>query len=44
MLMADNKKYYNVAGIQVNDPSINEDDTMQEGKTFEVKWPSITSY
>lgn len=27
---SDKKKYYNVAGIQINDPSINHDDTMIE--------------
>lgn len=26
-----NKKYYNVKGIQINDPSINEGDVMTEG-------------
>lgn len=29
-LMSNNTDYYNVAGIQINDPSINEDDTMIE--------------
>ena len=30
MLEANDTEYYNVAGIQINDPSINEDDTMLE--------------
>jgi carboxypeptidase D len=34
MLKANNKEYYNVKGININDPSINEDGTMIEGKTF----------
>ena len=32
MLEANNTDYYNVSGIQINDPSINEDDTLIEGK------------
>ena len=31
MLEARDTDYYNVAGIQINDPSINEGDTMTEG-------------
>ena len=31
MLEAKDMDYYNVAGIQINDPSINYDDTMTEG-------------
>ena len=31
MLDRNDKTYYNVKGIQINDPSINEDDTMLEG-------------
>jgi hypothetical protein len=31
MLKTGNKKYYNVKGIQINDPSINEDNIMEEG-------------
>ena len=32
MLKTENKKYYNVKGIQINDPSINYGAVMQEGK------------
>ena len=32
MLNTGNKTYYNVKGIQINDPSINYDDVMQEGR------------
>ena len=31
MLNTSDKKYYNVKGIQINDPSINYGDVMQEG-------------
>ena len=31
MLKTGNKDYYNVKGIQINDPSINEGDVMTEG-------------
>jgi hypothetical protein len=31
MLKTGNKKYYNVKGIQINDPSINEGTIMTEG-------------
>ena len=31
MLKTGNKKYYNVKGIQINDPSINEDNIMEQG-------------
>jgi carboxypeptidase D len=39
MLDTNNTDYYNVAGIQINDPSINEDDTLIEGN----KESSLTS-
>ena len=32
MLEANNTDYYNVSGIQINDPSINYDDTLIEGE------------
>jgi len=31
MLETNNTDYYNVSGIQINDPSINHDDTLIEG-------------
>lgn len=32
MLDANDTTYYNVKGVQINDPSINYDDTMYQGK------------
>ena len=34
MLNQSNTDYYNVQGIQINDPSINYDDTLIQGKVF----------
>ncbi len=34
MLDANDTTYFNVKGVQINDPSINHDDTMLQGKQF----------
>ena len=39
MLEANNTDYYNVNGVQINDPSINEDSTMIYGR-----FPSPSRY
>ena len=33
MLDANDTEYYNVKGVQINDPSINHDDTLIESKS-----------
>ena len=35
MLDQNNTDYYNVKGIQINDPSINHDDTLTQGTVFQ---------
>ena len=40
MLEANNTDYYNVKGIQINDPSINEDSTMMYGTLLPFPWLS----
>jgi carboxypeptidase D len=35
-LDAEDQVYYNLKGIQINDPSINYDDTMSQGKLCNI--------
>lgn len=44
MLESNNTDYYNVSGIQINDPSINYDDTLIEGKHGSAFLHHVTSY
>lgn len=37
MLDANNTDYYNVSGMQINDPSINEDGTMIYGQYYPLR-------
>lgn len=42
MLEANNTDYYNVSGIQINDPSINYDDTLIYGKKATSRFQVLT--